>query len=143
MISFKLPRLRSEGQRKQPTFESAVKSTRRLSPTVFNIYHFCEPHEQAVKGSVLTYEVDVLTQRLDSIIGVVRTPIWEEGVFDKTSTDRSRYRISSFESGRGLYGVMYVMDTTEDAMCAPTLRSRRTTVDCSPDIFTFLKHLGS
>lgn len=38
-----------------------------------------------------------------SIIGVVRTPIGKQGVFDRTSTDRSGYRISSFEPDQVLY----------------------------------------
>ena len=53
----------------------------------------------------MTYEIDVLAQILDSIIGVIRIPIGEEGVFDKTATNRSGYRISSFEANQGLYSV--------------------------------------
>ena len=53
----------------------------------------------------MTYEIDVLAQILDNIIGIIRTPIGEEGVFDKTSTNRSRCRILSFDADQGLYSV--------------------------------------
>ena len=78
--------------------------TLRLLPMVFNICHIRKPCKQ-VKESILAYEVDVLAQLLGSIIGVVSTPIGEEGVFDKTSADRSGYRIFSFEADQGLYSV--------------------------------------
>ena len=53
----------------------------------------------------MTYEIDVLAQLLDSIIGEIRTSIGEQGVFNKASTDRPGYCILSFEADQGLYSI--------------------------------------